>query len=304
MRQLSRPSVLERALPALLMGLIALPIGARVLGTPPGDQAGLERETPGHDGAESTPTTDHSEIEHEIPPIIYSDSRTDYSGNLSYPVWVTADAAVTPSGELVEELFSKESRFQLGSMFKRIRPRQGCLRIEEFYTDYLSPPDRTSLEKAVRHSEAIATARVLGKDYGFNGSTPGQLIAAEVTESIRGPLQVGAVHYFVIPKGEFQAGSYNICKIDSRYAEPPQIGEEALLLVPDVENPDEPFLDLVWSTSLITFQENGNASLPHKFSLSRTATRQEVDATAREATKSQILSLVEQYADPEHGRDR
>lgn len=297
MKGLRNATARKSALLALLMGLTIPPIGVRVMGAPPPDETGPDVVTSDREQPEPALSNPPSQVEHEIPPILYS-------GDRSYPAWVSADAAITPSGEVIDDLFSQASRFELEATFKRKRPINGCLRIKEFYTDYPSPPDRTSLEKAIRDSDAIATASVLAKDYGFHASTPGQLIAAEITESIRGPLRVGAIRYFMIPQGEFRAGSYDICKIDRRYARPPEVGEEVLLLIPSVEEPEDPFLDLVWSTSLITFQEEGTASLPRRFSLADSTTKETGNATAGEVTKSQVLHRVRQYVGRGHGRDR
>ena len=86
-----------------------------------------------------------------------------------------------------------------------------------------------------------------------------------VEEVLRGDAKL-AQYYIFVPSGEFQAGPYKICKKDSRFPAAPRIGDEVVVLVPEVEDPAEPYLDLEWDTSLVVIHSRGEVSFPRGYS--------------------------------------
>lgn len=201
----------------------------------------------------------------EIPPILYTSLTTQ---DRTYPTWVSAEAAVDADGNLTEELFHPHAVRALEDLLTTSPREDGCLQLGNVYESIVNPPDRSSLAKATRGSDLVLLATVVSREYGFHFSEAGQLIAVRVDEVLRGEAERGE-YFLFLPVGHFEAGPYSICKTDSRYAAPPDIGDEVVLLLPEVENPSEPYLDLVWGTSLVVIEESGRVRVPRAFELEK-----------------------------------
>lgn len=202
----------------------------------------------------------------EIPPIIYA--NWDHLGK-DYPTWVEAEAAIAPSGaDFNDDLFypqnSRNLRSNLATL--EIDSERGCRLFEEYYVSMVNPPFRGTLKDAIDNSSLVAFSRVVGQAYGFDRGTPGQLLEVAIDRSFKSAPFLES-YFIFIPIGVFQSGPFRICKSDGRYATPPAIGERVLLMIPPYSPLDEPFLDLVWETSLITFSQDGAARLPDEFRL-------------------------------------
>jgi hypothetical protein len=196
--------------------------------------------------------------EGEIPPVLYTSLTKQ---DRTFPTWVSADAAVDAEGMVDPSLFHPFVAEDLQALLRDSPEADGCLQLGDVYTDVVNAPDRSSLAKAAKASDLVAVATVIDREYGFRFMEAGQLLTIRVEEVLRGDPKLG--EYFIfIPSGRFRAGPYEICKSDSRFPEAPAIGDEVVVLVPEVENPLEPYLDLVWDTSLVVLRSPGEVSLP------------------------------------------
>jgi hypothetical protein len=226
----------------------------------------------------------------EIPPILYA--NWDYIDN-SYPTWVRADAAFTSSGELIEKVFHPLNAQGLRQLLALPPdPEHGCIAITERFESWVNPPDRGSLRQAVLHSELIFRGEVVDRAYGFDRGWPGQLLRVEPREVLLGKAVLDG-YYFFVPVGTFQAGSYELCKTDYRYPEPPGRGDEVVLMLPYAAGPDEAFLDLVWETSILVLHRDGAVGVPARFDL------YDGEHTTREPapTRRRVLALVRAAVD-------
>lgn len=94
------------------------------------------------------------------------------------------------------------------------------------YVDSASRPPRATLI----HSEVVLLARVTARAFGFYDLMPGQLLQVEPVMSFSSRLTAPR-YYFFVPIGRFKVGDAEICKTDTRYAEPPEVGDEVFLFV-------------------------------------------------------------------------
>lgn len=225
------------------------------------------RATPGDSELQAS-----SAVNVEIPSILYA--NWDYIDK-AYPTWVSLEAAFTSSGELVEEVFHPHLLRQVQEILKTpTDPKRGCVPIGPVYTSWVNPPDRSSLTKAARQSETVLRGQVLAAAPGFDRGTAGQLFLVHPEEVMEGGSVPSRVLFFM-PVGEFQIGERSYCKEDYRFPEPPQVGDEVLLLIPERTGPEEEFLDLQYETSLVVLPEVGGVRVPEIFSKSEGPEAQE-----------------------------
>lgn len=202
-----------------------------------------------------------------IPPVIFVQLPLRTA---DFPMFVSAAVAVTDEGEFNADLFAPSVLRMLDRYPDRFDPVAGCIVLEEFYEEWAGSADRSSIEKAAQTAELVLTAEVVGRDFGFQHMVPGQLLRVRPERVLKG--QAPLSHYFVfLPIGTFESGPYKFCKTDSRYPEPPGIGERVLLFVPVVGASDEHYLDLRTESSIVTIVGDGSASLPRPFERSLAA---------------------------------
>lgn len=196
-----------------------------------------------------------------IPPVVFA--RLPHR-SADHPAFVSASAAFAADGMVNTALFAPSAGAMLGRQLDRVDPLRDCIVLDEFYVDRVNPPDRSTLAKAVQTSELILQTEVVSRDYGFESSVPGQLLRVRPVEVFKG--EAPLPHYFVfLPVGTFEAGPHRFCKTDYRYPEPPEIGEQVLLLVPEVASREEPYLALDSEASIIAADEDGTVRLPLPF---------------------------------------
>lgn len=178
----------------------------------------------------------------------------------TYPTWVSASAAVRPDGSLDPGLFHPVLWERLHNLLVAPRdPVRGCFPAGEVFQSWVAPPDISSLEATFRSSEQVLRGRVVGREFGFDRGIPGQLFEAEVIETFKGSNDLSA-YFFFVPVGTFEAGKIKICKTDYRFPAVPVVGDEVVLLIPQVAAGD-PFLDLRFEHGLIVLR-GGRAFLP------------------------------------------
>ena len=171
----------------------------------------------------------------------------------TYPTWVSAAAAVRPDGSLDPGLFHPAWWDTLKSLLAApTDPVEGCIPAGEVFWSWMAPPDVSSFEAIYRSSQRVLRGRIVGREFGFDRGTPGQLFEAEVLEVYKGGQNL-ATYYFFVPVGSFEAGKIKICKRDSRYSTVPAVGDEVVLMIPDSVAGD-PLLDLRFEQGLIVLR--------------------------------------------------
>ena len=195
-----------------------------------------------------------------IPEVLYSSDP-----GVQGPVWVNAAWAINPGGIINEKLFLAPLRGTIESYFAEA-PTGDCYIVEESFEARVDPPDRSSLDRAVRHSGFVFLGRVTEVAYGFHFSIPGKLLRIKPSQVLQGKAFLDA-YYIFFPAGEFYAGPYRICKSDSRYPRPPYVGEELLIMVPDTRarTSFDPYLELEEASSVVVIPEAGEPDLPKVF---------------------------------------
>lgn len=178
----------------------------------------------------------------------------------TYPSWVSSRVAARPDGTLDTGLFHPVLLRGLESALRTPPdPVRGCVPVSEFFEDWVSPPDVSSLDGTFRSAQRVLRARVVERDFGFDRGTPGQAFKVEPLETFKGKEEL-PFYYFFVPVGRFKVGKVEICKTDYRFPNIPEVGEEVVLLVPKVAQND-PWLDLPFHQGLIVLRGT-SAMLP------------------------------------------
>jgi len=115
-----------------------------------------------------------------MPEIMYS---TD--PGVQTPVWVSAATAIDPSGLVNSKVFSEGSRSTIESYFAGAHSVD-CFTVEEFFEDRISPPDRSSLDRAVLHSNFVFLGHITEVAHGFHFPVPGKLFRIKPSQVLHG----------------------------------------------------------------------------------------------------------------------
>ena len=221
-----------------------------------------------------------------------------HAADSSYPSWVDASMVLNADGSLNTDLLGPSAVIILKALRANAPPGQGCLAVGHTFYDMIGRPERNTPEQAARNSRFVLLGTVTERTYGVGGDEPGQLLRITPDEIIKGqPLNVPA--YFVfLPAGRFKIGNLEICKTDDFYTEPPAVGEQVLLFVPDSwewrQNQGDPYLNVLDESGIITIHADATVSLPRPFRtslkmapLSSDALLSSVRPVAGEGTTSQ-----------------
>jgi hypothetical protein len=144
------------------------------------------------------------------------------------PAWVDASTAVTPAGTVNAEVLPEQGA-GVAALFA-LPQTNGCVLVGPMIQDRPFTRQRGSFEDLITHSRAVVLARISGKAYGFWAGIPGQLL--QVTpEHVFGNRLTRVHYYYFVPVGTFRVGNTTICKTDSRFATPGEIGSQVALFV-------------------------------------------------------------------------
>ena len=91
---------------------------------------------------------------------------------------------------------------------------------------------------------------------GFFGGVPGQLLQIKPMRGA-GLTALKDRYYAFVPVGRIQVGNTAICKTDVRYALPPEMGQEVLLMTDPPIDPDGMLLD-VQSHQIFAIERDGS----------------------------------------------
>jgi hypothetical protein len=190
----------------------------------------------------------------------------------AYPTWVSAARVLTPAGDLDETLFPPD-RINGLKVFLGLREVGGCVQVPPPIRDkvvFTGPsgksltPDRSSFDSAFRSSEMVLRGLVTGRSYGLAEGTPGQLLRLRPLAIYKDRIRAQSEYYVFVPVGTFKIASKTFCKTDPAFALPPDVGEEALVLVETGMRLDESYLPID-DTGLITLRKDGKVEVPAAF---------------------------------------
>lgn len=173
-----------------------------------------------------------------IPPYIAS-----RYGPTSDAAWISARSVLNSKGELNLEALPPGLRIAAQRQIESgDYQKQGC--IQTLQVNVELPPDlgaRGTLGDLARNSLAILRGTVTAIDQGFGSyGTAALLLEVQVDERVKGSVKIVDAPYVYVeyPVASFEAGGYRFCKKDSRWPEPPEIGDR-LMLFPYMPPGDE-----------------------------------------------------------------
>lgn len=195
------------------------------------------------------------------------------------PAWVEASIAVTPEGTVNREVLPEHGA---GVAAVLALPRtNGCVSVGPMIQDRPFTRPRGSFEDLITHSGAVVLARVSGKAYGFWAGIPGQLL--QVTpQRVFGNRLTREHYYYFVPAGTFRVGNTTICKTDSRFATPGEIGSDVALFVDQPADRDNK-LFVLEPDDIVGINRDGSLRLPATLAQS---------ADTKRWTKSDLVDKV------------
>ncbi len=174
------------------------------------------------------------------------------------PAWVDASTAVTPAGTVNAEVLPEHGDGVAALL--ALPQTYGCVVVGPITQDRPFTRQRASFEDLIIHSHAVVLARITGKAYGFWAGIPGQLL--QVTpERVFGTRLTRVHYYYFVPVGRFRAGNTTICKTDSRYATPAEIGSDVALFVDQPADRDNK-LFVLEPEDVVGINQDGSLRLP------------------------------------------
>lgn len=161
----------------------------------------------------------------------------------SWPVFVAAELAISPAGEISKELFHPAVTRILQNTLKE-PIENGCIQVGEAFVQGTNTPRFDSLDSLVSNAEHVVLARITGSRAGFVHGVPGQLLRIVEIRSMKGDGAAGT-GYFFLPVARIDVGGLPICKSDRRYGRVPTPGDEVLIFAESLrEEAEELFFRL------------------------------------------------------------
>lgn len=239
-------------------------------------------------GLTLVPATEATEV--TIPPVLFA--TLPHVDN-TYPIWVSAEAAISTDGDVVTDLFHPHLHSRLQRYLETpTDPTEGCVPVGELIADPINPPDRSHLGGAVEHASVVLLGEVVARDFGFERGLPGQLLAVRPLHTYKGDASLDH-YYFFIPVGRFTAGPYTFCKTDNRYPKPPQLGDQVLIMAPTREE-NGPYLNIEDAKSLIVFNDQGGGRFSWELRLDPEAVGATPESRRPPSSKEELLRRIEE----------
>jgi hypothetical protein len=195
------------------------------------------------------------------------------------PAWVDASTAVTAAG-IVNGDVLPEHGAGLAAILA-LPQSNGCVLVGPIVQERPFTRPRVSFEQLITQSRAVVLARISGKAFGFWAGIPGQLL--QVTpERVFGRRLTRVNYYYFVPVATFPVGSTTICKTDSRFVTPGEIGSDVVLFVDQPADPDNK-LFVLEPEDIIGINRDGSLRLPATLAQS---------ASTKQWKKSDLLDEV------------
>jgi len=183
------------------------------------------------------------------------------------PVWIDARNLLGADGKPDARNYRDPHDLRSLTQLLQATPEDGCVAVKEIFRSVAAPPQRATIEAAVAGAELVLLGTVQGAAYGFSGTVPGQLLRVVPDQLLAGRAHTVSAYYAFVPIGTFLVGGTKVCKTDARYPEPPLPGEQVVLFVPRLGEPDpsEPFVDLFDDGGIVTIHADAGVDLPARY---------------------------------------
>ncbi|HEY0783682.1 MAG TPA: hypothetical protein VGE98_14575 [Thermoanaerobaculia bacterium] len=204
----------------------------------------------------------------------------------AYPVWIDARNLLGADGKPDGRNYRDARDLRSLTQLLQTPPDDGCVAVKEVFLSVAEPPKRATIEEAVAGAELVLLGTVKGTAYGFSGTVPGQLLRIVPDQLLAGQAHTVSAYYAFVPVGTFLVGRTKVCKTDARYPEPPLPGEQVVLFVPRLGDPDssEPFLDLFDDGGIVTIHSDAGVDLPARY--------KEPESGPPVRTKAELLARI------------
>ena len=201
-----------------------------------------------------------------LPKVHYIPSRVADS---PYPFWVDASMVLKADGSPNTALLHPGAVSLIQDLRKSTLVN-GCIPVGHYFDSSGFASDRDTPQQGAQSSRLVILGTVTEKEYGIAGTQPGQLLRVTPDEIIKGQGRHGVDAYYVfMPVGNFKIGNLSLCKTDDEYPDPPAVGDQVLLFAPDQwdwqQNENDPYLNLLDASGIVTLHSNGQVSLPKRF---------------------------------------
>jgi hypothetical protein len=185
------------------------------------------------------------------------------------PAWVDASIAVTPEGTVNGEVLPEHGA-GVAAMLALLRTN-GCVLVGPMIQDRPFTRQRGSFEDLITHSPRRFWVPSVEKYYGFWAGILWQLL--QVTpERVFGNRLTREYYYYFVPAGTFRVGNTTICKTDSRFATPGEIGSHVALFVDQPADRDNK-LFVLEPEDAVGINRDGSLRLPATLAQSADTTR-------------------------------
>jgi len=183
--------------------------------------------------------------------IIYPRSpRSPRSQASAAPVWLSAEAATAPGGEIDWSLLGDRAWMIYRSVVENeplyfvaapgekpeIDPDSSGMHPECAYYgaahfDSVDAPPAESLADAAERAQAVLQGRIVALTAGFYLGEPNTLLTVQVEQRVRASkaFPESATFYVVYPKARFGIGTIKFCKNDSKFKAVPAVGDQVRL---------------------------------------------------------------------------
>lgn len=200
-----------------------------------------------------------------LPKVHYIPSQ---AADSKYPFWIDASMVLNDDGSPNTDLLEPSAVITVKTL-RANAPARGCQTVGHYFFDRVGRPERNTPQQAARNSRFVLLGTVTEKTYGIGGNQPGQLLRVTPDEIFKGQPRNVPAYFVFLPAGTFKIGNLEICKTDEFYTEPPAVGEQVLLFVPDSwdwqQNQSDPYLNVLDESGIITIHADATASLPRPF---------------------------------------
>jgi hypothetical protein len=175
-----------------------------------------------------------------------------------YPLFISAENALLPSGELNLALFGEAAQFEMQAdvLDATFEDCHGAYRMREMGLKI----SRRDFKAIAADADFIVLGKVTGISQGFWISTPGTVLRIEPVRWLKSG-DSWAERYLFFPVVEMEFGGKTICFQSEHYPVLPELGWQVLVSYNNADkNRDEPVLR-VDSAQIIVFPPEGPASL-------------------------------------------
>lgn len=207
------------------------------------------------------------------------------------PVWVSAEAATTPDGQINWDLLGESAHQNYLGVLRMTPPllakppgdqsapqydpnssglRPDCVYYGASYYDSPGHPSDRTLDDVFRNARTIARGRIVALTPGFYLGEPSTLLTVEIERTFRAPAErfQSDVLHVIYPYARFSIGGVSFCKGDTEFPYRPQVGDRSLVMPFRMPRDKGGSLFLAGPRELIFETGGGRLVLPQRFAAS------------------------------------